>query len=197
MKRKMTLFLGLLMLGSVSMAQSTDVISSMAQTTVWAGLWVLVGLLCLVIMLFGDYAYLEYKRTGDKAPWYVQLFGMLRGDYGWVSGNTKDAVIEGHDYDGIEEFDNDLPTWWKMGFYICIIFGFIYIGIYHVFNVGDLQTAEFDKEMVVAAEQYANVDLVYDGPTADEMELDGIRPDFEKTCGTCHNKDGGGNSGPN
>lgn len=169
----------------------------MIVSTLMITLWVLIAALVVLIVLFGDYAFSEYKRTDSPMPWYIQLFGMFKGDYGWVAGDAKDAVIEGHDYDGIEEFDNDLPMWWKVGFYITILFGVVYIMVYHVFNTAPLQTAEFEASMVEASEKYANVDLVYDGPEEDETVLAGIQPDFEKTCGTCHNKDGGGNSGPN
>lgn len=50
-----------------------------------------------------------------------------------------------HDFDGIQEYDNDLPGWWKALFLITIIFSIIYVPYYHLF--GDLQDAEYQKEM--------------------------------------------------
>ncbi|MEM8899093.1 MAG: cbb3-type cytochrome c oxidase N-terminal domain-containing protein, partial [Bacteroidota bacterium] len=35
----------------------------------------------------------------------------------------READIDmGHDYDGIRELDNNLPPWWKIGFYISIAY---------------------------------------------------------------------------
>ena len=50
-----------------------------------------------------------------------------------------------HDYDGIQEYDNDLPGWWKALFLITVIFGVLYIPYYHL--IGDLQDVEYQKEM--------------------------------------------------
>jgi cytochrome c oxidase cbb3-type subunit 3 len=55
-----------------------------------------------------------------------------------------------HDYDGIQEFDNILPPWWLNLFYITIIWGVIYFFYYHVFEIGDLQVAEYHAEMQTA-----------------------------------------------
>lgn len=45
---------------------------------------------------------------------------------------TPDIEIEGHDYDGIKEYDNPLPMWWLWTFFITIIFSFIYYIHYEV-----------------------------------------------------------------
>jgi len=56
-----------------------------------------------------------------------------------------------HDFDGIQEYDNDLPGWWKALFLITIVFGIIYIPYYHVFS--DLQDVEYQKEMGTYVEE--------------------------------------------
>jgi len=55
-----------------------------------------------------------------------------------------------HDYDGIQEYDNDLPGWWKALFLITIIIAALYVPYYHL--VGDLQEVEYQKEMGVYSE---------------------------------------------
>ena len=42
----------------------------------------------------------------------------------------KDELLS-HQYDGIREFDNDLPKWWLYGFYFTIVFGIVYAINYH------------------------------------------------------------------
>lgn len=59
----------------------------------------------------------------------------------------KDDNLLDHDYDGIQELDNDLPPWWLWLFYLTIAFAVIYMLNYHVFKTGDLQIAEYNKEM--------------------------------------------------
>ena len=58
----------------------------------------------------------------------------------------KDVLLD-HDYDGIQELDNDLPPWWLWLFYITIIFSVIYMIHYHVIGTGDLSAVEYQKEM--------------------------------------------------
>lgn len=55
-----------------------------------------------------------------------------------------------HEYDGIRELDNDLPPWWKYGFYLTVIVAVIYMINYHVTGTGDLQTVEYHKAMAQA-----------------------------------------------
>jgi cytochrome c oxidase cbb3-type subunit III len=53
----------------------------------------------------------------------------------------RDILLD-HDYDGIKELDNNLPPWWKYGFYLTIFVGIIYLTNYHVLGTGDLQKTE-------------------------------------------------------
>ncbi|NQV51314.1 MAG: c-type cytochrome [Candidatus Marinimicrobia bacterium] len=50
-----------------------------------------------------------------------------------------------HDYDGIQEYDNDLPGWWKGLFLITILIAVVYVSYYHL--SGNLQDVEYQKEM--------------------------------------------------
>lgn len=59
---------------------------------------------------------------------------------------VKDELMN-HDYDGIQEYDNDLPGWWKNLFYITIVFAVIYLGYYHIFGVGDSSDVKYLKEV--------------------------------------------------
>ena len=58
----------------------------------------------------------------------------------------EDRLLE-HDYDGIQELDNDLPPWWLWLFYISIIFAVVYMIHYHVTGTGDSSYVEYMKEI--------------------------------------------------
>lgn len=66
----------------------------------------------------------------------------------------KDKLLD-HDYDGIRELDNSLPPWWINLFYITILFGIGYFVYYHILDIGDLQIAEYNKEMGYVTEASA------------------------------------------
>ena len=111
----------------------------------------------------------------------------------------------GHDYDGIRELDNRLPPWWLYGFYLCIIFGVIYIWRYSVSHSAPSNQEEFQIAMKIASEEKeaylkksANkVDentVVY---LSDASSLEAGKKIFATTCLACHLADGGGLVGPN
>jgi mono/diheme cytochrome c family protein len=79
----------------------------------------------------------------------------------------KNDILMSHDYDGIQELDNDLPTWWLWLFYLTIIFSIVYLMHYHVIRSGDLMIAEYEKEL--------NPELKSSAKTAS------ITPDFLKS----------------
>ena len=61
--------------------------------------------------------------------------------------DKKEDRLLDHEYDGIQELDNDLPPWWLWLFYITIIFAVVYMIHYHVTDTGDLSKAEYMKEI--------------------------------------------------
>jgi len=58
----------------------------------------------------------------------------------------KDELLD-HDYDGIQELDNDLPRWWLYLFYITIVFSVFYWLYYHTLEIGYSQADAYEKEM--------------------------------------------------
>ncbi len=122
-----------------------------------------------------------------------------------VDIEDEDSILLDHDYDGIKELDNDLPPWWKYGFYVTIVFAIIYIPYYHVFNPDKLQYGEFATEMAegekeVAAYKAAHPNLVNEDNVellTDEASINKGKEIFAANCIACHGQNGGGGIGPN
>ena len=53
-----------------------------------------------------------------------------------MSESQQGELIQGHEYDGIRELDNDLPRWWLHGFYYTIAFAVVYMLYYHYASIG-------------------------------------------------------------
>ena len=64
-----------------------------------------------------------------------------------MSEHKQQDELLHHDYDGIQEYDNQLPGWWKNLFYVTIIFAVIYFVHYQVLGTGDSQRVEYLKEI--------------------------------------------------
>lgn len=112
-----------------------------------------------------------------------------------------------HNYDGIKELDNHLPPWWKWLFIGTVIWGAIYLFVYHISTDLPLQQQEYQNELTYAVEQaiklaasqpQAAIDentLVY---SSDAAILSNGTKVFVTNCVACHKSDGGGNAiGPN
>lgn len=52
-----------------------------------------------------------------------------------------------HEYDGIQELDNQLPRWWLYLFYVTIVWGVLYMLYYHVLGIGYSSADEYREEM--------------------------------------------------
>ena len=114
-------------------------------------------------------------------------------------------IMLDHNYDGIEELDNDLPPWWKYGFYLTILVGVIYLFNFHVLHTGDLQGAEYDKEVAKAKLEVAeymktaanNVDETNVKILTELADIEAGKNVFTANCAACHGKIGEGGVGPN
>jgi cytochrome c oxidase cbb3-type subunit 3 len=113
----------------------------------------------------------------------------------------KDRLLD-HNFDGIQELDNDLPPWWVYLFYLTIIFSIGYFLMYHILGEWPLQEAEYQNELQAAAElkaelAAANPAPVVLAPLTDAAALDNGKNIWIERCAQCHLDDGGGSIGPN
>ena len=116
---------------------------------------------------------------------------------------NKDQVL-GHDFDGIEEYDNRLPNWWLFILYATIVFAFVYWIHFQTFGTGKNPVARYEAEEVRRTEaelaKMGNQDVT--DATLNMMASVPARAAegrkvFEQFCVVCHNDQGQGNVGPN
>lgn len=117
----------------------------------------------------------------------------------------ENEIMMDHEYDGIRELDNNLPPWWIWGFYFTIAFAGVYITYYHITGKGDLQIAEYKKEMeegrlqkeAYLAKAGAKVDENTVVVFTEATQLDKGKETFKTFCAACHGQQGEGGVGPN
>ena len=113
-------------------------------------------------------------------------------------------VLLDHDYDGIKELDNVLPSWWVGLFYATIIFALVYLVRFHIMDEYN-QDQEFATEMQVAdkaVEEYMKTapDVMDKDKVTlltDESAIAEGKTLFDANCVACHKADAGGAIGPN
>ncbi|MEO7215866.1 cbb3-type cytochrome c oxidase N-terminal domain-containing protein [Mucilaginibacter sp.] len=116
----------------------------------------------------------------------------------------KDLIIP-HEYDGIQELNNPTPAWFMVLFYSTVVIGIAYLLIYHVFNLGQLQYAEYNTE--VAQAEVAK--KIYLGKAANRVDESTVKlatdpavlaegkTIFKQSCVPCHGENAQGVVGPN
>lgn len=119
--------------------------------------------------------------------------------------SEEETILLNHDYDGITELDNNLPPWWKWGFYLTIVVGIFYMVNYHILKISPLQDEEYAIEMMEAEKEVAaylkdqalNVDentvVFLDNPS----DISAGQSLFGQYCVACHLEGGAGVVGPN
>jgi cytochrome c oxidase cbb3-type subunit 3 len=120
------------------------------------------------------------------------------------TGN-KPGQTTGHSYDGIEEYDNPLPSWWYWGFILTILFGLGYLAYYPGLGnfpglSGWTQTGQLEAEQELADKQYGPIFAQYREVPLAELATDTVamkmgRRLFSNNCAVCHGSAGTGSFG--
>jgi cytochrome c oxidase cbb3-type subunit III len=119
------------------------------------------------------------------------------------SGKAEPKIL-GHNYDGIQEYDNPMPFWWTAIFWASFLLSVPYYLYYHV-GVGATLNDSLEAEVgeFVEAQAAALGDLKPDAKTIltlvqnDAKLRTGASVMFRSNCATCHGPEGGGRTGPN
>lgn len=119
-----------------------------------------------------------------------------------VKADEQHLLLD-HNYDGIQELNHPLPSWWNFIFYAAIVFSIGYF-IYYQFMGGPTLRDEFkvnyDKAMALQAE-FKRINSAfnlehYNAIVADDGVNKGAVV-FENNCQACHNEKAKGDIGPN
>jgi len=185
------------------------IILLMGAAVIFGAIWVIVYLNNVVIEVqkikllkeHGIEVMKEVKLV-ETESWWKRMY-----DKSWdlVPVEKEKDILLNHDYDGIRELDNVLPPWWVAMFWICVIYGFGYLGYYHVWDYGQTQREEYVAEVKYAEEQAAKflsrqVDQVDENNVAmveDEGKLSIGEAVYLGNCAACHGQQGEGGIGPN
>jgi len=119
---------------------------------------------------------------------------------------ADDAQLLDHNYDGIREYDNPLPSWWSIAFGATIAFAFLYFAYYDIAGWG--RTPGDSYQIALAGWQSTyRAGPGGGGPsvTEDMLAAGAENPDvvargadvFATRCIGCHGANAAGQIGPN
>lgn len=116
---------------------------------------------------------------------------------------SPSSMLLDHQYDGIQEYDNPLPSWWSWLFALSIIFSACYWFYYHIGTGPSIQdnyqaqvAAHIENLIAQLGEVHPdNATILSFKDNTDWMNA--TKGLFVGNCSQCHSADGGGNVGPN
>jgi cytochrome c oxidase cbb3-type subunit III len=110
--------------------------------------------------------------------------------------------LTGHNYDGIEEYDNPLPNWWLATFFLTVIFAYIY-WLHYESGTAVTQLEELKADMARIELQQKNAPIPQDNEedlirllSATEIVQSG-KNIYAAKCAACHGPELQGLIGPN
>lgn len=119
-----------------------------------------------------------------------------------VEENEKHLLLD-HSYDGIQELNHPLPSWWQFTFYGAIVVSTIYFVYYQLMNGPSLRD-EFNKDYAVILlkqEEFKKKEGLFNPEMfAKFNNAEGIKKGevvFTDNCIACHLEKGRGDIGPN
>jgi len=200
-----------IILSSEAMAKDATIV---ANQTNFSGLTPTVFYLFLIIIAFELFIImslyfvlkrlLNLNKQEEEEAVVVNEVSFLDKFNASVSLEKEKEILFDHNYDGIKELDNNLPPWWKYGFYFTIVWGIAYLIYFHL-GSGPSSEKEYNEEMALAQLQIeefmkksANaVDENNVTLATDDKSLDAGKSIYMDNCAACHGRLGEGGVGPN
>jgi len=147
----------------------------------------------------------ERKRIAAKEKTVIKQPSFIEKINASVAVEEEADIMLDHNYDGIQELDNNLPPWWKYGFYLTIVFAVIYMVHFHVTQTGKLQLAEYEDQLLkgkadMEAYRKKAANLIDENNATlltDEASLNSGKTIYMDNCAACHGRAGEGGVGPN
>lgn len=116
----------------------------------------------------------------------------------------KDPLLLDHNYDGIEELNHPLPSYWISGFILCICFAGLYFFYYQIMGAKNLRAEYVDelnayqaKMKAMKPEEKPFNQEQFNAILASKEELKEGEAVFVNNCVACHKDKGQGDIGPN
>lgn len=117
---------------------------------------------------------------------------------------APEEILTDHSYDGIQEYDNPLPGWWKFLFWLFIFFAPLYYIYFHLGVEGRTVHDQYDRHMAQIFElRFKEIGILEpDRETITKYMNDAEwrkvgQVVFKTNCVSCHGPDGQGGIGPN
>lgn len=119
-----------------------------------------------------------------------------------VEADEKHLLLD-HNYDGIQELNHPLPSWWNLILFLTVIYSIGYFTYYQIMG-GPTLKEEFKKDhakVLILQEEYKKLNSAYKPERyAASFNPDGIKKGsevYEMNCLPCHAEMGKGDIGPN
>ena len=124
-----------------------------------------------------------------------------------IDHTNKDLIIQGHQYDGIQEYDNPMPGWWvwifigSFAFAIFYVLGIQVLGYINTYEA-DLEASLAELEEIRASHAALQPAFSVDDATLENYVMDATKIEagathFAAQCAACHGAEGQGLIGPN
>ena len=162
-----------------------------------------ITILVIAFVLWLAVVYSEKNDVKGKT-----FLGPMYKFFVWITHLTpiekENDILFHHNFDGIRELDNKVPPWFNFLFYGTIVWGIIYMLVFHVFGDGQVQATEYkmeiqqaalEREIMIKSGTFLNEENVT--LLTDAAGLSEGKAIFQKNCVSCHAIDGGGLVGPN
>ncbi|MDX1902607.1 MAG: c-type cytochrome [Thermonemataceae bacterium] len=205
--KKLAMSLSFLALSFSASAQNVVVPSNSNDDMMF---WILVGLIglttaiivLLIVIAFQLINILQKSTAPIDKNEQVTFWEKF---IGFKPKAMEQKLLLDEDFDGIKELDNPIPAWFNWFFGVTIAFAVLYMPIYHVWKVWDLQEVEYEKEVKVAEikkeaylKKVANsIDEKNVKAVTDAGQLKNGEAVFKANCASCHGQKAEGLIGPN